>query len=318
MNKLRLGIIGTSEIAYRRFLPALKKCKEIEYVGVASRTIEKTKSFIAEYGGKGYSSYEELIEDSSIDAIYIPLPPALHYKWAKAALESGKHVMLEKPFTTSLEDTQNLINIAKSKNLVLHENYMFQYHSQIDDIKEIVNSGKIGEVRLYRVAFGFPFRGSNDFRYNKDLGGGALLDCGGYTVKLASLLLGKSSKVDSCMFNVSETFGVDIYGSATISNDNNEVAQIAFGMDNAYKCELEIWGSEGTIYTNRILTAPDGFKPVVIIKLQNEEETVILESDDSFYKSIDRFHKAISYDDIKNNNYDEIKRQALLIERMMI
>lgn len=316
MDKIRLGILGTSEIAFRRFLPALKKCDSIEYVGVASRNIEKTEPFIEEYGGRGYNGYEELLCDENIDAVYIPLPSALHYQWAKKALEAGKHVFLEKPFTTRLEDTRSLIALAKEKNLALHENYMFQYHSQIQEIKDIVKSGKIGEIRLYKIAFGFPFRGNNDFRYNKELGGGALLDCGGYTVKLASLLLGESAKVDAFMLNKKDGFEVDIYGSATISNDIGEVAQISFGMDNSYKCELEIWGSEGTIYTNRILTAPEGFEPVATIKMAKSEEDIHLKSDDSFYKSILSFYVCLGCNESKNNAYLEIEKQALLVERI--
>ena len=127
MEKIRLGILGTSEIAFRRFMPALQKCDAFEYVGVASRTLEKTNTFVQQYGGICFDGYQSLIECEDIDAVYIPLPPALHYEWGKKALEHGKHVFMEKPFTTSMKDTESLIQLAKENNLALHENYMFQF-----------------------------------------------------------------------------------------------------------------------------------------------------------------------------------------------
>lgn len=215
MKKIRLGILGTSEIAFRRFLPALKKHNEFEYIGVASRNIEKTKPFVEAYGGKGYSSYDELLQDKNIDAVYIPLPPALHFEWGKKALQAGKHILMEKPFCVNLQQTEELIELAKERNLAVHENYMFMYHKQLTKIKEIIDSGYLGKIRLYRIAFGFPMREKNDFRYNKELGGGALLDCGGYTLKLANYLLGDTTKV-VCSNLVKEDFEVDLYGNATL------------------------------------------------------------------------------------------------------
>lgn len=109
---MKIGILGTADIAFRRFLPALQKCPDITYAGVASRTPEKAMRFVEAYGGKAYSSYDALLSDETVDAVYVPLPPALHYEWGKKAVEAGKHLLMEKPFTTSLEDTKNLLALA--------------------------------------------------------------------------------------------------------------------------------------------------------------------------------------------------------------
>lgn len=329
--KIKIGVLCPSEIALRRFMPALMKCEDFEFAGISSANAEewfgeptselveleksKAKKFTDNYGGRLFESYNELLSSPEIDAVYIPLPPALHFKWAKKALENGKHVFLEKPFTTALADTEELLKIAKEKNLAVHENYMFVYHSQLDWI--INKQPDIGEIRLVRIDFGFPFRGANDFRYNKELGGGALLDCGGYTVKLAGLFLGETAKITASQLNTKSGFVVDIYGSATLTNDNGLTAQIAFGMDNSYKCSLEVWGSEGTIYTNRILTAPDGFEPVVTVKKGNEEQQFALPADDTFAKSIKFFKKCVDSDEIRVQHYDEIRRQSANIEEIL-
>lgn len=317
MRRLRLGIIGTSDIAFRRFLPALSKASDFEYIGVASRNIDKTEKFIEAYGGRGYSSYDELLEDDSIDVVYLPLPPSLHFEWAKKALENGKHILMEKPFTTSKEDTFMLIKIAEEKNLAIFENYMFRYHSQLQTIIRMINEGELGEIREYRIAFGFPRRSANDFRYNKQLGGGALLDCGGYTIKLASLLLGDTSKVVYSKLNYSSEFDVDLYGSATLQNDQGMVAQVAFGMDNTYKCELEVWGSKANVTATRIFTAGEGFEPELIIKNSNESKVVRLEEDNQFLNAINDFLKCIKDINRRKEVVNEIRIQAINLQQII-
>ncbi len=332
MDKVRIGVICPSEIAFRRFMPAIQKCESAEYIGVAHASAEewdgnvpdglvdaelaKAKSFQKEYGGKVYDSYEALLSSSDIDAVYLPLPPALHYKWARKALENGKHIFLEKPSTTSLGNTEDLINLAREKLLAVHENYMFAFHKQLEEIAGIVNSGELGDVRLYRIAFGFPRRAQNDFRYNKSLGGGALLDCGGYTLKLATMLLGDTAKIATSRLNYMDGFEVDMYGSATMVNDRGVTAQLSFGMDNSYKCELEIWGSKGCLTTGRILTAPEGFEPTAEIKVGNETQTVKLSADDTFKKSIQKFCWCVADDRERVENYAAIGRQAELVENI--
>lgn len=338
---IRIGVICPSEIAFRRFMPALKKAEgEIVFAGIGyaspeewfsnianiptgiireqqERESAKAQTFKDVYGGEVFKGYEALLKSSDVDAIYLPLPPALHYKWAKMALENGKHVLLEKPSTTCHKDTDTLIKIASSKSLALHENYMFVFHDQLKALDDVVKSGEIGDVRLYRISFGFPLRAKNDFRYNKALGGGALLDAGGYTLKYANYLLGDTAKVLTAQVNQIDGFEVEMYGSCTMVNDEGLTAQLAFGMDNDYKCEVEIWGSKGTITSNRILTAPDGFIPTYIIKKNQTFETRELPSDDAFYKSILRFVDCVNFDDMRKRNYKIIERQAVLVSEFI-
>lgn len=338
---IRVGIISPSEIAYRRFLPSLEKVnRDFVFHGVAiaepnewlgnatelckekieqqlQQEREKANIFIDKYGGIIYDSYQSMVLSEDIDAVYIPLPPALHYKWAKLALENGKHVLLEKPSTTSLKDTDKLLAIASANGLALHENYMFMFHNQLDAINRILESGVIGEIRLYRISFGFPRRPCGDFRYNKQLGGGALFDAGGYTIKYASYLLGKGAKLVTANRNYISNFDVDIYGSATMINEKGDVAQLSLGMDNDYRCELEVWGSQGTFITNRVLTAPDGFIPTYTIKKDQNVETYNLPADDAFLKSIEWFKLCIDNEHIRKDNYEILHQQETLLNEFM-
>lgn len=336
---IRIGVICPSEIAFRRFLPALHQAGEgykFAVIGIASpeewfgdtnnvsteiieeqqsREMAKAQAFTDLYGGKVIVGYEALVSSTDIDAVYCPLPPALHYKWAKLALQNNKHVFVEKPSTTSLADTEDLIALASEKGLALHENYMFIYHSQLEEINNVVKSGEIGYVRLYRITFGFPMRAKNDFRYNRALGGGALLDAGGYCMRYANWLLGGDAHVITAQANDIEGFEVDMYGSATMVNDMGQVAQLAFGMDNDYRCEIEIWGSTGTITSGRILTAPAGFAPSYTIKKNQTIETRPLAADDAFLKSIQRFGDCVVDENIRKEEYELLRTQERLVDQ---
>lgn len=335
---IRIGIICPSEIAYRRFLPACKEAKEISYVGVAvaskeewfgeevaeekakevlDKEWEKAEEFQKNYGGKIYEGYESLLSSDDIDAVYLPLPPALHYQWAKKALEYGKHVFLEKPFATNKTDANDLIAMAKEKKLALHENYMFVYHDQLKVIDQEIKNGTIGDVRLYRVSFGFPRRAAGDFRYNKALGGGSILDNGGYTIKLGALLLGDTAKVVYGKRNYTSEFDVDLFGSAVMENEEGTTVQLSFGMDNAYKCDLEVWGSKGTLFTGRILTAPAGFAPTMTIKTNEGEVVKELPADDTFLKSIECFRECVMNEKAREENYKVIAKQAELLQEFI-
>lgn len=337
---IRIGIICPSEIAFRRFMPALKKAEsEIAFAGIGyanpeewfgdisnvpieaikeqqERERAKAKTFIDAFGGKIFAGYKELIEAKKVDAIYLPLPPALHFKWAKLALESDKHVFVEKPSTCYLKDTEELISIAREKKLALHENYMFVFHNQIKELNEIIAQGtQVGKPRIFRITFGFPRRTLTDFRYNKKLGGGALLDAGGYTMRYATELLGKTARVTTAQVNYDPDFEVEIFGSATMVNDEGLTAQLAFGMDNDYRCDIEVWGSKGTITSGRILTAPVGCVPNYTLKQNQEYSQHNFSEDDAFYKSIQRFVRCVEEDDVRLENYGILLKQEQLVQQ---
>lgn len=331
MNKMRIGVLCPSEIAFRRFMPALKKLEKFAYVGLAAATerefsgtdddgvkaseLKKAEEFVTVYGGKIFKGYESLITSDEIDAVYLPLPPALHYKWGKKVLKNGKHLLMEKPFTTRLAETKELLTLAAEKGLAVHENYMFLYHSQLRKIKELLADGALGEVRLFRMAFGFPKRGEEDFRYKKALGGGALLDCGGYPARLALELLGENTKVVQAQLSQPEGYEVDLFGSAVLKNDTGLCAQISFGIDNAYQCQLEVWGSKATLIAPRIFTAPADFSPVLCIQGKLGERKIEMKKDDSFFNSLNEFSYSVQHPNGPNTKW--IYKEAEIINQIV-
>lgn len=315
---MKIGILGAADIAFRRFLPALAKRPGLVYAGVASRTAEKAARFQQAYGGNIYGTYESLLADSSIDGVYVPLPPALHYAWGRKVLESGKHLLMEKPFAVAREEAQSLLALAQDRELAAYENYMFLCHRQLAEIKSLISCGELGELRLLRMSFGFPKRGGDDFRYQKELGGGALLDCGGYPVRLAAELLGEGCRVVQSRLYRPEGYGVDLYGCAVLEGGHNLCAQASFGMDNAYQCQFEAWGSKATLVAPRIFTAGPDVSPQLILQSSSGTCVVDVGCDDQFAKSIDRFCESTADRRLREQIYAEILRQAGHIEAIRL
>lgn len=310
----KIGILGAADIAFNRFLPALEKVQGVQCAGVASNSPDKLKRFVDKYNIHVYESYDEVIQDENVDCIYVPLPPVFHYEWAKKALLAGKHVFLEKPSTISAEQTRELVGLAGSMGLVLQENYMFQYHAQLADIEKIIASGELGKLRLVRTSFGFPRRAGGDFRYVKELGGGTMLDNGGYTIKLINRLLGRSTRLVASRLDYDEETGVDIFGTAEFMNADGVLAQAAFGMDCQYQCSLELWGSKGRLTTGRIYTTPDGFVPTALIETGAGSRSIELASCDAFEESIKMYLRAVDDDSVRADMAQELVRQAEFVD----
>lgn len=332
MDKIRIGALGPADIAKRRMIPAIMRNTRCEFAGVALATEserggngdsipessrEKGEAFVKEYGGSIYEGYESMLSSDEVDAVYIALPPALHLKWAEKAIEHGRHVLLEKPFTTSLNDTKTLVQAAESRGLALAENFAFIYHRQIARTEEVIGSGELGEIRLIRSNFAFPFRGGDDFRYHKALGGGALLDCGCYTLKLADRLLSGDMEITSSKLFYQDGFDVDIYGAISAVSGSGIPAQLSFGMDQQYNCELEIWGSKGCLKASRIYTAPPELSVRLEVKCGNESKGYDVEPDDQFGGSLSAFLDMTDDSGKREAAYRAIVRQSSLVDRCM-
>lgn len=330
-EKIGIGVLCPSEIAFRRFMPALQKVENFSYLGVAvadgyewfggepdvairENERKKAERFKTEYGGTVYESYGKLLADPQVQAVYVPLPPALHFTWGSRVLASGKHLFMEKPFTDRLENTETLIRMAREAGLAVHENYMFIYHSQLTYIQKCISDGAIGKVRLYRMGFGFPRRAGTDFRYCRALGGGALLDCCGYPVRLAGMLLGESAHIQAAQMDYEPDCEVDIAGSVYMRNDEGMVAQIAYGMANEYRCELDVWGEKGSLIATRVFTAGIGVEPEVILRQDGGEKHVKLPECDQFMMAIRRFGACMEDRAVRQATMDAICRQGALIE----
>ena len=251
---LRLGILGCANIA-RQFARDAGTSTALTLAAVASREAGKAAAFAAAHGvARHHASYEALLADADIDAVYIPLPNSLHAPWAIRAAEHGKHVLCEKPLATSAREAQAMFDAARRHGVMLLEAYPYWFQPQTGWLVEMLNDGTIGAVRTVQAAFGFTLKGESphaagNIRLNAALGGGALLDAGSYAASLIRLAMGCAPERVSATSSWAAS-GVDISTSATLHYADGRRAQLSCAMDSAYHRHALIVGSHGVVETD--------------------------------------------------------------------
>ena len=251
---LRLGILGCANIA-RQFARDVAPSPAVRIVCVGSRNPDTAAGFAAAHGiARHHGSYEALLDDKEIDAIYLPLPNSLHAEWAIKALESGKHVLCEKPLALGLDEARAMFDAARRHRVMLLESYPYYFQPQTRDMLALLSDGTIGDVRFVQASFGFtvPNPASN-IRMKPELGGGALLDAGSYALSVIRLAMGcapQRVQADASWANTDGAgTGVDISLMATLHYADGRRAQLSCAMDAATHRRATIVGTKGTIET---------------------------------------------------------------------
>lgn len=311
---IRVGVMGCANIARRSLIPAFAKHAAFQVVAIASRSPEKATPLAAEYKCRA-CSYEELVKASEVDLIYCPLPTGMHYEWVKKALKADKHVLCEKSLANNYAEVQDLVAMARVHKRFLMESFQFRFHAQNIYVKELLVKKTIGPLRQVVIRFGIPPfpDGVKNIRYSKELGGGALLDNGAYTVKCLTYFLGYDVHVLAAMFggNTPELGNVDVTGSMMLKAGTVPV-QTAYGFDHYYQNSYEIWGKDGKISTVRAFTAREDFAAPVILETKSGRNVKTF-NDDHFARLLDYISKAIPTGDYEVE-YQECSNQARILE----
>ena len=192
------------------------------------------------------------------------------------------------------------------------ENFMFIYHKQHQFVKDLIYKGEIGEIRCFRSSFGFPPLDGDNFRYNLALGGGSLMDAAAYTVRASQLFLGNDIWVEGATLNNMNT-EVDLFGGAYLKSKNGMFAEVAFGFDNFYQCNYEIWGSKGKIIAQRAFTPGENFTPTITVEKQGESFDHKIEAENHFVNILTEFKRCVFKDEVEPK-YEEILNQSRLLQ----
>ena len=240
---LRWGLMSTADIN-----GALLSSGHGEFVAVASRSAERAEAYAREHGlARAYGSYEDLLADPEVDAVYVPLPNSMHVEWSIRALEAGKHVLCEKPMSRHPEDVERAFDVAARAGLVLMEAFMWRHHPQLERARELIGAGAIGEVRLVRAAFSFTGRPAGDIRLQRGLEGGGLMDVGCYCLSGCRALAGaEPARVYG--EQVLGGDGVDVAFAATLRFPGDVLGTFDCGMSYVPRDELEAIGDDGSLF----------------------------------------------------------------------
>jgi xylose dehydrogenase (NAD/NADP) len=248
MNKVKWGVLGCAAFARNRAIPSMLKAPSVELVGVASRSWEKAERFRGDFGLKcAYGSYEEMLSDPQIRAVYIPLPNGLHAEWTIRAAEAGKHVLCEKPFTSNANEAEQVATAAARSGVKVMEAFMWRFHPQHERARKAIENGVIGPLRLIRGAFSFMMSRQPNVRWSPDLAGGSVMDVGCYPISASRFYYQAEPITAFALGQIDPEFGVDIRMGGVLQFPQG-LAFIDSSFQLASRGDLEIAGEKGRIY----------------------------------------------------------------------
>jgi predicted dehydrogenase len=288
MTKVRWGFLSTAHIN-RLVLAGARESDRVDVVAVASRDRERAEAYARENGiERAHASYEALLADPDVEAVYISLPNSLHVEWSIRALQAGKHVLCEKPLSRRSADVERAFDPAEQAGLVLMEAFMYRHNPQTARLLELVDSGAIGTLQLVRAAFSFPLADAANVRLNAALDGGSLMDVGCYCVSGARLLAGEPERVYG--EQVVGASGVDVLFSGTMRFPGGVVAQFDSGLRMPNRDELEAVGDEGSVF----LDDPWHCRtPVLQLRRGGGDEEITVDAADSYRLELENVSDAI-------------------------
>jgi xylose dehydrogenase (NAD/NADP) len=274
---VRLGLLSTAYIN-SAILRGAALTDGVEVVAVASRDGVRAEAYASAHAiPRWFASYEALLEDPGVDAVYVPLPNVLHAEWSIRALEAGKHVLCEKPLTRRPDEAEAAFAAAERAGRVLTEAFMWRHHPQALRLQELVAEGAVGEVRLVRAAFSFTSVRPGDVRLQKALDGGALMDVGCYCVSALRMVAGEPALVSGR--RVIGGDGVDVRFTGTAAFDGGALGAFDCGLDLPRRAELEISGSDGVLFL------PDPWlvrAPLIELRRSDGTERIEIEAADAY------------------------------------
>jgi predicted dehydrogenase len=246
-DRLAWGILGTGNIA-RQFATGVNASRRGRLVAVGSRTDEKARTFgQTHHIPVAYGSYQQLLDDPTVTAVYNSLPNNLHHEWTIKALRAGKHVLCEKPFAVNLAEAQEMFDVAEREGKLLMEAFMYRTHPLTHAVQQAVASGAIGDVRLIRTSFCFKLgKWQGNIRFDPELAGGVIMDVGCYCINFSRLFAGAEPSQVHVVHHRHES-GIDDVAAGTLVFPNNVIASFTCGMSLHADNTASICGSEGYI-----------------------------------------------------------------------
>ncbi len=305
------GILSTARIN-DKFLAGVARSQAVTVRAVASRDRDHARRYADEHGiDRAYGSYEELLADPDLEALYISLPNAMHLPWTEQALRAGKHVLCEKPLGRRAAEVQAVFDLAQSEGLVLSEAFMYRHHPQTRRLAELVDSGAVGTLRMIRAAFSFAIDDAANVRLLRELEGGALMDVGCYCVNAARLLAGEPEHVTAQQLVGGD--GVDVAFAGTMGFAGGVLAHFDAGFVLAARDELEVVGDRGTLFLDDPWHCRE---PVIELRRGEHRERIAVQAANSYQLEAENVSAAIRGEAPLLLGRDDALGQARTIEAL--
>jgi len=311
MEPVRWGIVSTADIN-RKLLAGAGESPDVDVVAVGSRDLRRAEEFARHHSiPRAYGSYEELLADGEIEAVYIPLPNTMHCEWSIRAVEAGKHVLCEKPMSRHPADVERAFDAAERCDRLLSEAFMYRHHPQSDRLKGLVDEGAIGELRLVRAVFSYALFDRDNIRLRPDVEGGALMDVGCYCVSGSRLVAGEPERVFGRAY-VGPT-GTDWVFTGSLAFPGDVLATFDCGTSLLFRDELEAVGTEGSLF----LDDPwHSLNPVIEVRRSDGVERIELEKANPYRLELENIGAAIRGEGTLRLGRDDAVAQARVIEAL--
>ena len=315
-KKLKFAVVGCGNLAMKYSIPALMNSDVSEIVICVDPNRRGQKEAIRDkFNLPLVISFDQAIKEYEFDAVYIASPTGTHKDIVIEAAKNGKQILCEKSLGSDLSEVLEMVETSKKYDVALFEGFMYQFHSQHQFVKDLIEKGEIGMPFHILGSFGFPPIHENDFRYKKDSGGGVVLDAGSYTVHVARKLF-NCEPISTHAVLENEGKEVDIRGTALLNFGDSRTASLVFGFDNMYQSKYQIWGTKGIITLERAYALPPDFKPTCILEKQGYKEVFTLEPCDHFIEEIKYF--CANYRDVNTKKawYSEAFNQSKVLNSL--
>lgn len=314
-SKIRFGIIGCSSIAERITIPAILEAKDSTLQFIGSRDLCKAKKFAKNFFCDSYGSYENVLRDDSVDAVYISLPIGLQENWVIRAANAGKHIICEKSATISYRSAKKMLEVCSKNNIRLMEGFSFRFHPQHEKILKIINDKRFGKVFSFASSFGFNLSYSpKNFRYKRSLGGGALNDIGCYPICASRILFQEKPLSIVCKLFYNKKFNVDTKGSMYMIYPNNKIAFGNFGFENHFQSTYSILSSNGLISSEWAFNIKKNISAKIRFHNQNKLKNIIIKPVDQSKLMIQEFCYGIQKGKTSFNYEEDLLTQARIME----
>ena len=308
---VKWGILSTADIN-KRLIPGAQESNEVELLAVGSRDLARAEEFGAKWGiPRAYGSYEEFLADPDIEAIYNPLPNTMHCEWSIRALEAGKHVLCEKPMSRHPADVEAAFDAAERSGRLLSEAFMYRHNPQTKRLKELVDSGVIGELRLIRSTFSYSLFDAENIRLRTDVEGGSLMDVGCYCVSGSRLLGGEPEVVSGQQF-VGPS-GTDWVFAGTMRFPDGVLATFDCGTSLPERDELEAIGTEGSLFVDDPWHC---LNPVIELRRASGVERIEIERQNSYRLELEDLGASIRGRGTPLLGREDAVQQARVIEAL--
>ncbi len=301
---IRFGLIGCSSIARRRFAPALNKSSLARLERIGSRDVGKAEQFARELGAPKWGSYEDVMTDPDVDAVYISTPPALHESWVRMAAEHGKHIFCEKPAFPNYRTGVEMVELCRSSKVCLMEGYVFGYHPQHALVRTLLDEGKIGKPRVIQSEFAMPWPAEGNYRLQRELGGGVFIDAAGYPMAAAMLLFQAMPVSVFCQIQT-DANGVDHAASVILNFPDDQIAHCLAIYKVHYRSHYLVLGPEGTIEATRAFAVLPEASTEIILETKSEKKTFPIAPADQFVLTIDDFCTQIVQSRFPSQTFEE-------------